>query len=505
MVKVESGRLRRGVRALLPLFQAAKGSSAFLDKLEGSGLGKSVLAVAKRALEERVFRGELGEVFHCLGPEPSSSSLLLLGLGDRSRLNPETLTKVFGGLSRRCRKEGVREVALLWSSPDLQEALIARGGAAAGAKALATAWVLGGYAFDTYKPHPTRERKAPAVLQLALDRADATVRRAVDAGIVVGDSANFSRELANTPPNDLYPEKLAEHARALARAEGLKFRLLRKQDLGRLGMGGILGVGQASAHPPCLMTLEYRPRKRVAGLKTLVLVGKAITFDSGGLSIKPAKGMEEMKFDMAGGAAVLGAMRAVARLAPALRVVGIVPSAENAVGSAGFRPSDILRMASGKTVEVLNTDAEGRLILADALHHAQGFNPDYIVDFATLTGACVVALGVQVSGLVTNDRDFALQVFEAGERAGERVWQLPLYDEFLEATKSTLADLRNSAGRNGGAITAAAFLSNFVGKTPWCHLDIAGTAWAERESGPFQVGATGVGVRLVEELLQRLA
>jgi leucyl aminopeptidase len=234
-------------------------------------------------------------------------------------------------------------------------------------------------------------------------------------------------------------------------------------------------------------------------------VGKAITFDSGGLSIKPAKGMEEMKFDMAGGAAVLGAMKAIAVLKPPVRVIGIVPSTENVIGGSAMRPGDILRSASGKTIEVINTDAEGRLILADALHYALRFQPDYVIDFATLTGACLVALGTQVSGMVTNDKDLGRAVFDAGERSGERVWELPLYEEFIEATKSQVADLRNSAGRNGGAITAAAFLSHFVGKTRWCHLDIAGTAWVERDTGPFAAGATGVGVRLIVELVRGLS
>jgi leucyl aminopeptidase len=288
----------------------------------------------------------------------------------------------------------------------------------------------------------------------------------------------------------------------MARARDLTVRILEQRELKRLGMGGILGVGQGSDRPPRLIVVRYRPRRRPR--KIVVLVGKSITFDSGGLSIKPAKGMEEMKYDMSGGAAVLGALQAFSRLKPPVEVIGILPASENVIGGSALRPGDILRSASGKTIEIINTDAEGRLVLADALHYAQRFKPDFLIDLATLTGACLVALGTQVSGMVTNDKELSRKVFEAGERAGERVWELPLYDEFIEATKSQIADLKNSAGRNAGAITAAAFLSHFVGKTKWCHLDIAGTAWSDRESGHLAPGATGMGVRLMVEFVTAL-
>ncbi len=508
MVKVEpgiaKGRARSIDRLVIPLFQDSQSlpSEAWLSS---RGLDGSLCRVAQRALAEQRFKGEPGEFLLLLGPQRGKvATVVLYGLGREKKLTLDSLRRTIGALSRRSRKEGISEVTLALDTPHLKSRLDLLGWQPS-VKAIATAWIQGGYVFDAYKPglNGTGEKRKPTRLVLSSELEPTAMRGGVRVGEVVGIASNFARELTNTPANDLYPERLAELARAMARSNGLSFSLLRKQDLKRHRMGGLLAVGQGSDKPPCLMTIQYRARSKAGRRKapTLALVGKAVTFDCGGISIKPAKGMEEMKFDMAGGAAVLGAMQVVSRLQPAVNVVGVIPSAENVIGDSAMRPGDILRTAAGKTVEILNTDAEGRLILADALDYAQRFKPDYILDFATLTGACLVALGTQVSGLVTNHHDFGRKIFEAGERSGERVWELPLYEEFLEAIKSSVADLKNSTGRNGGTITAAAFLSCFVGKTPWCHLDIAGTAWAERDTGPFTAGATGVGVGLVEELL----
>ncbi len=503
-MKVLVVRGRAGIvdRLVIPLFQETRRFDARL------GIDSDLLRMADRAVKEKVFKGGAGETLLLLPPAHGGvHSIVLLGLGPEKKCTLETLRRAVGSLSRRSRREGSSLVSLALGLPHLAEKLQALGWEAA-VKAVTIAWVLGSYAFDTFKTEPAR-KKRPSGLFLRLpeggpDGAD----RAVRAGNAEGEAVNFVRELVNRPANDLQPEKLAEEARRVARSGGLAFRLLRKRDLERLKMGALLGVAQGSDNPPCLMVLEYRAAKAPRGLKpppTLALVGKAITFDCGGLSIKPAKGMEEMKYDMAGGGVVLGALKACAELKPPVNVVGIVPAAENAIGGSAMHPGDILRSASGKTIEVVNTDAEGRLILADALHYARRFRPDCILDFATLTGACLVALGTQVSGMVANNRELGRKVFEAGERSGERVWELPLYEEFIEATKSQVADLKNAAGRSGGAITAAAFLSHFAGSTPWCHLDIAGTAWAERDGGCFTAGATGVGVRLVMELIDGLS
>ncbi|MBI4603368.1 MAG: leucyl aminopeptidase [Planctomycetes bacterium] len=503
-------------RLVLPLCQESRTFP------RGAALPAGTSRMAARALGERAFKGEVGEALLLVSPEAGEAdSLVLLGLGPQKKLTLEVLRRALGTLARRARKEGVAELEVALDPPWLRAGLEALGWEQVG-KAARIASRLGAYGFDAYKTSAKEKRRPPRIafrssgLPAAAHRA---FQEGAAAGDVVAEAVNLVRDLANTPANDLYPENLAERARIAAREAGVSFRLLGKAELERERMGALLGVAQGSDRSPCMVVLEHKPRgprpangparagaaRRGAKVPTLALVGKAITFDCGGLSIKPSKGMEEMKFDMAGGGAVLGAMTAIGRLRPPVRVVGIVPATENVIGGSAMRPGDILRSASGKTIEVVNTDAEGRLILADALHYARRFQPDYILDFATLTGACLVALGTQVSGLVSNDKGLSRLVFEAGERSGERVWELPLYEEFQEATKSQVADLKNSAGRNGGAITAAAFLSHFVGSTPWCHLDIAGTAWAERDTGPFAAGATGVGVRLICELVETLA
>ncbi len=336
-------------------------------------------------------------------------------------------------------------------------------------------------------------------------------RQAAHVGQVLADSQNLARDLSNQPANALPPAGLASAAEKMARECGLACRIFDVPELRKRKMGGILGVGQGSMHPPRLVLLEHNapPKRRKAARRTtatrptLCIVGKGITFDSGGISIKPAASMHEMKHDMSGAAAVVGAMRAVALLKLPLHVVGIIAAAENMPGSKAYRPGDVLETASGKTIEILNTDAEGRVVLADALHFARTeYSPQAIVDLATLTGACVVALGKWCSGLFVNNEDLAKRLIEAGESAGERLWQLPLWSEHRDAIRGQVADVKNTGGRDGGAITAAAFLSCFVDDTPWAHLDIAGTAWVDK-GGPYQPhGATGVGVRLLLEWLR---
>jgi leucyl aminopeptidase len=498
-------------RLIVPLFQGV--NSRGLRKLSGAGLHAVHLRQAERALREKAFLGENAATLLLVAPDAGIPSLMLLGLGTEKDCSLEKLRRAFASLARQLRKADVDQAVLSVAAPQLRSRF-SRLGLKVSGEAVAMGWALGAYSYDVYKTSTSKKRSRRTVT-LSSREAPKEFTEGFKRGEILAQAVNFGRDLSNTPANDLYPEKLAAAARKVAREGALSIRVLKKKDLERERMGALLGVAQGSARAPCMVVLQYRPRRRRAAsgkkratgstkLPTLALVGKAITFDAGGLSIKPARGMEEMKFDMAGGAAVLGAMKAIARLAPRINVVAVVPATENVIGAAAMRPGDIIRSASGKTIEVINTDAEGRLILADALQYARRFQPDFIVDFATLTGACLVALGTRVSGLVTNHRKFGRQVFDAGERSGERVWELPLYDEFLEATKSQVADLKNSAGRYGGAITAGAFLSYFVGDIPWCHLDIAGTAWAQRASGCFDPGATGVGTRLAVELAMSL-
>jgi leucyl aminopeptidase len=333
---------------------------------------------------------------------------------------------------------------------------------------------------------------APGADARALDEA---MRR----GRIIGEAANFARSLANEPGNVLTPREFAARVAAAARPCGLGVEVLDETHIKQLGMNLLLGVAQGSAEPPRVIILRHEPANAPA-TPVLGFVGKGITFDSGGISIKPADGMERMKDDMAGGAGVAAAMIAAARLGAPCRIIGVIPTTENMPGGRATRPGDVIIGASGKSVEVINTDAEGRLILGDALWYARELGATHLVDVATLTGACMVALGRHVSGLFGQPEAWVETVRSAAWRGGDRVWPMPIYEEAREQIRSEIADILNSAGRPGGAITAAAFLREFVADVPWAHLDVAGTAWAETKE-PYQPkGATGVAVRLLTEL-----
>jgi leucyl aminopeptidase len=318
-------------------------------------------------------------------------------------------------------------------------------------------------------------------------------------GQILGECANVSRGLANEPGNVLTPAEFASRVRTAAEGVGLAVDVLERDQMEALGMHLLLGVSRGSAEAPRLVVIRHEPKDAVSDA-VLGLVGKGVTFDTGGISLKPADSMDRMKDDMAGGAAVAGAMLALARLGGRHRVIGVIPMVENMPGGRAIRPGDVLRGASGRTVEVINTDAEGRLILADALWYARRLGATHLVDVATLTGACVVALGHAMSGLFGNQQAWVDVVREAAAAGGDRVWAMPIYEEALEQMRSEIADLVNSGGRAGGAVTAAVFLREFAGDGPWAHLDIAGTAWAEKKE-PYQPkGATGVAVRTLTAL-----
>jgi leucyl aminopeptidase len=296
---------------------------------------------------------------------------------------------------------------------------------------------------------------------------------------------------------------MADMARKVAKERGLEVTVLEKDRMQEMGMGGLLGVNQGSAQPPKLIVLEYKGNQ--TGVTDITLVGKGITFDSGGISIKPSERMEEMKGDMAGGASVIATIGAIAQLKPAINLRAIVPATENMPDGKAYKPGDVLKALNGKTIEVISTDAEGRVILSDALSYANKLGTKRIIDVATLTGACAVALGTICSGAFTNNQELADQVIAAGNRAGECIWQLPMYEEYKEQNKSDVADIKNSGGRYGGAITAAQFLAEFVGDTPWVHLDIAGPFMSDKEKGYTTKGATGVPVRTLINLVMGLA
>ncbi|RLG19281.1 leucyl aminopeptidase, partial [Candidatus Micrarchaeota archaeon] len=363
------------------------------------------------------------------------------------------------------------------------------------------------YDFEQYKSKKEDEKKLKHIQLLCSSKQKAQARREVQEAQSIADSVYFTRDIVNQPANHKKPPVLATIIKKEARKTKLKFKMLDERTMKKHGMNALLGVSSGSPVPPRLVILEHGRKRR--GKPSLCLVGKGITFDSGGISLKPSKNMDEMKMDMAGAAAVAGAMLAISKLNLPLHVIGIMPLSENMPDGKAQRPGDIVKAMNGKSIEVLNTDAEGRLVLADALAYAEKtYKPDYIVDAATLTGAVLVCLGKHASGLLGNDEQLKRRLIEAGEAVHERCWELPLWDEYKEMVKGKLADVKNIGSESGeaGTITAAAFLSNFLkNRTRWAHLDIAGTAWDDG-SKPFKhAGATGVGVRLFIELAKGLS
>jgi leucyl aminopeptidase len=359
--------------------------------------------------------------------------------------------------------------------------------------------MLAAFTGDVYK---SGERGAPPLDQALVVSGqghDAALEAAVERGRVLGESCNLARDLCNEPANVLTPSVFADRGATIGREAGLHVEVLDEDEIARLQMGLLLGVARGSAEPPRVLVLRHTApgggERPVLGL-----VGKGITFDTGGISIKPAEGMDRMKDDMAGGAAVIGAMRAISLLKAPIDVVGVIPMTENMPGGRALKPGDIITGAGGKSVEVLNTDAEGRLILGDGLWYAQQLGATHLVDVATLTGACVVALGRAASGLFGQPDAFAELVRRTADRAGDRCWPMPLFDDYREQIKSEIADMVNVGGRPAGACTAAMFIREFVGELPWVHLDVAGTAWADEAKPWMPKGATGVAVRTLAEL-----
>jgi leucyl aminopeptidase len=425
--------------------------------------------------------------------------LLLVGLGKSATFTLDHLRQASASAATTVRKLGVSTLAILPPASNLPAPDIGQ--------AITEGALLGLYKLKKYKT--TDDNDAPDTLHAlhilaAGGSTQQGLAKGVECGRIVAAAVNMARDLINCPGNEVNPSYLADTAKTLAKQTSLRCKILQKPDLQKLDMGCLLGVAQGSAQPPVLIQLEHAPTGATGA--PVVLIGKGITFDSGGISIKPAANMEDMKMDMAGGAAVLGTMQALAQLNYPRRVIGLVPASENLPSGTAIKPGDILRAMSGKTVEVINTDAEGRLILADALSYAvQKLKPACIIDLATLTGAVVVALGSLATGMMGTDENLMACLREAGERSAERVWQLPLFDEYSKQIKSDFADIKNTGnGRDAGSIIGGAFLKEFVGDTPWVHLDIAGTAWT-RDSKPYiPKGATGVGVRLLVETLHSL-
>jgi leucyl aminopeptidase len=427
------------------------------------------------------------------GDRFAAGAVLLVGVGDKAAFTPTTMRRALGRAAGSLDRFGT-------AATTFPQAASARDLAAA-AQATVEGIVLGGYRFDRYKT----AKAAPGLTRVTVlgsARANAkTAREAIRRGRIVAEAACWARDLVNTPAGDMPPAQIAREAQKMARQVGLRCKVWGKPELEKGGFGGILGVGAGSINPPRLIELFYTGAGKE---KPIALTGKGIAFDSGGLSIKDAKGMETMKDDMGGAASIMATMKAIAQLKPKVNVIAAIPSSENMPSGSATKPGDVLRHRGGKTSEVLNTDAEGRLVLADALAYLAEKEPKVIIDTATLTGACMIALGDQVTGAMGNDDALFRDIAAAGEAVGETMWQLPLFADYRRLIDSNIADVKNIGERYGGAITAAWFLAEFVGDTPWIHLDVAGPAFSEKGNDLGPKGGTGVPVRtLVRYVLDR--
>lgn len=445
-----------------------------------------------RAVASKEFIGKLFETFVTPIVEGGyrARRLAAIGLGEEKSFTVDRARRVAAAIGHIARHRKIPRIAFLadtgLDSPEMMQAI-------------AEGLTLAEFDAGSYKTAGYDRFELASVGLIVEERIRDVAERAARRGRIIGEHCNIARQLDNEPANALTPSVFAHRLAEIARSGGLSVEVLDHHELERLGMGMLLGVGRGSAEPPRLVAIRYEPAGAPAS-PVLGLIGKGITFDTGGISIKPAADMDRMKDDMAGGAAVACAMRALAELKAPIRVIGVIPIAENMPGGRAIRPGDVLKSASGKTVEIINTDAEGRLILGDALWYAQQLGATHLVDIATLTGAISIALGKITSGLFGTPASFVEHVRATAERAGDRCWPLPLFDEYKDQLRSEIADMINTGGRLGGAITAALFLKEFTGGLPWIHLDIAGTAWTD-ENKPFMPkGPTGVGLRTLVEL-----
>ena len=449
----------------------------------------------KQSLKE--IKGKIGDlsIIQTFGTIPANK-ILLEGIGPKNKITTDILRMVSGNISQKVRSLGISEFSLI--VPEKFPIDV---------KSFVTAVVEGAtlsmYSFNKYKNEKSQQTPSLSILISNPHKIQEIISKAQ----IVSEGVLFARSIANLPPNDCPPDQLVRFAKAMVRKNKLICKVFSKKEIKQKKFGGITAVGQGSVNEPKLIVLEHLKGKR--NDKPIVIVGKAVTFDTGGISLKPSDKMNEMKFDKCGGCTVLGIMKAVSELKLPINLVGIIPSVENMPGRESYRPGDIVRLYSGKTAEILNTDAEGRLILADALSYGEKkYSPSVLIDFATLTGACIVALGNNVAGLVSNDKKLANNILNSSEKTSEEVWELPLNQDYMDMIKSNVADMKNiGKGRAAGTITAAAFLANAINNTPWAHIDIAGTAWtqdATKKKSYNPKGATGFGVRLVIDFLSRL-
>jgi leucyl aminopeptidase len=446
-------------------------------------------------IHEGDFRGELFECRFFRTPSGTAARrVVLLGLGKEELFDLERWRGAASKAGQFIRDAGLREFAV---------PLKALGGFALEeiTEAFVTGFLLGTYQFNEFKTLDKDKIRSVEGVILLGETGDElqAMREGVRRGEIISEAVTMTRDLVNRPSNSVTPAVLADKAKEIAREEGMDVQVLEVAEAEAMGMGAFAAVARGTEEPAKFIVLEYNKGK---GFETVALVGKGITFDSGGLSIKPAEKMERMKDDMSGAAAVLAVLQACSRLAIPLHLVGIMPCTENLLGGKAYKPGDVLKTLSGQTVEVISTDAEGRIVLSDALTYSLRYKPKAIIDLATLTGACVVALGDYAAGLFGNDESLLKRVEEASAATGEKVWRMPLWEEYFEYMKSDVADFKNVGTRSGGAIIGAIFLSKFVGRTPWAHIDIAGPALIEKERPYIPRGATGIGARLLLQLLR---
>ena len=434
-------------------------------------------------------------IFHTQGAI-AAKRILLVGLGKREDMTLDRIRQAAATCIKRVGQAGAQSCTFsVFGSDTIKISMNAI------AKSLVEGAILGRYRFTQYRTGSDNSAQELTNLTVLAGSASEvpSIKEGVRRGEISGFATSFVRDLCNHPANVMTPTRVVAEARKIAKEKGVTVKVLEKKDQEKLGMGGLLGVSRGSHEPAKFIILEYSGRGRKSN--PIVLVGKTVTFDSGGISLKPSENMEQMKADMTGGAEVLATIRAAAQLRLPLHVIGLLPVTENMPGGSATKPGDILKMLNGKTVEVQNTDAEGRLILADGLAYASRFKPQCVIDVATLTGACAVALGQFAIGMMGTDDELKKEISNAGIEAGERVWEMPLWEEYFEQLKSDVADMRNIGGRGGGMITAAVFLRQFVEDVPWVHLDIASTDWSASERPYIGKGPTGIGTRLLLQFL----
>ncbi len=471
-----------------PLLVVALPSAPSLDASLAS-LDGALGGVLARSLERRDFRGGRDETLHFAGGTTGPSRVLLLGVG-KATDRVSSLRRAGAVAARQAARMGTGSIAFYAGALDAREA-----------EALVVGLNAGAWEYSDTKTAPPEEERRASLKSARIVGADsAAIEQGIASGGAIAEGHSLARTLGMMPGNLCTPETLAQTARDIAARHGLKVTVLGRAEMQELGMGSLLCVAQGTPEDPKLIALEYNGG--AAGAAPVALVGKGLCFDSGGISIKPAQGMEWMKFDMCGAAGVLGAMEAIARLKVPVNVVGLVGSTTNMPSGTAFKPGDVVKSMSGKFIEIINTDAEGRLVLADVLTYANRYKPAAVVDAATLTGACVIALGHTATGVLGNNADLVKEVLGAGTRAGEPGWELPMWDDYKELIKSDVADIRNSGGRPAGTISAALFLAEFAGEYPWVHLDVAGTAYTESDIGTVPRGPTGIPVGTFVEFVR---